>query len=151
MASRPQCACITTEMANSVSNGCDGNASAAGNSNSNPKLKPRSAVHSPEWSPPAADWFGALSEMLRIVKLFCKWIENYDQFQLRDFDKCGRHTIATGAMRHSLAANNGMASFLSNSLTQVLFAGTDAWVLKRLTLDNRADTEMQTKPKCNFR
>lgn len=61
------------------------------------------------------------------------------------------HTIATGAMRHSLAANNGVVSLLSNSFTLVLFTGTDAWVLKRLTLDNRADTGMQTKSKYNFR
>lgn len=43
------------------------------------------------------------------------------------------HTIAGGAMRHSFAASNGV--------TAVLLTETDAWVLKRLTFDNRADTK----------
>lgn len=48
-------------------------------------------------------------------------------------------------MRHSVAANNGVASLFSNNLTAFLLAAVDAWVLKRLTLDNKADTEMEEK------
>lgn len=55
--------------------------------------------------------------------------------------------MAAGAMRHSFAANRGVTSLFSSNFTPVLLIGMDAWVLKRLTLDNRADTGMGKKLK----
>lgn len=53
-------------------------------------------------------------------------------------------------MRHSLAANNGVMSLFSNTFCPDKAVGKDACVLKRLTLDNKADTEMQQGDEDNF-
>lgn len=58
--------------------------------------------------------------------------------------------MAAGAIRHSLAANNGVANLFSNNFRPVLLIGADACVLNRLTLLNRADTEKYTKFKKTF-
>lgn len=61
------------------------------------------------------------------------------------------HTTEAGVIRHSFAANNGVMSLFSSNFTPVQLTEVDlAGVLKRLTLDNRTDTESHTKRTINL-